>query len=118
MIIKTFVVFSSIAVIDESFVISLPQAIRDNAKELNTNPKKQLKLGVDHNTTRRIIKMLRDPRRYDKYTEKVDCLFISQMIGNLLVNTICFVLINVQIIFLNYFSPFIGIFIQYTGYYL
>ena len=90
MIIKSFVTLSMIATVDQKFADSLPKSIKENAKKINEL--KLLTLGKDNNTTKKLFRMLRDTKIVDNKREKV--LTIPQLIGNLLVNLICFLLIN------------------------
>ena len=90
MIIKSFVTLSMIATVDQKFADSLPKSIKENAKKLNEL--KILTLGKDNNTTKKLFRMLRDTKIVNNKREKV--LTIPHLIGNLLVNLICFLLIN------------------------
>ena len=92
MIIKSFVTLSTMATVDQKFVATFPPSVRENAKKINQL--KLLTLGKDNNTTKRLFKMLKETNFVDKDKKGDKLLSISQLIGNLLVNLICFLLIN------------------------
>ena len=91
MIIKTFVTLSSISTIDERFVNSFPPSIMENAERINEL--ELLKLGKDNNSTKKLFKKLKQTKFCDN-KRVVNLIEIPQLIGNLIVNLICFLLIN------------------------
>jgi hypothetical protein len=103
MIIKTFVTLGIISVIDQMFAGVLPKALKTNAQALNSA--RALRMAQDQNSWSMIWhRVKKDPKA------------LRKAVPDLLVNCLWMVIINFQIVFINYFAVFLTIIIQYIGY--
>lgn len=78
------------------------------------NKKKQLMMGIDHNTNEKLFRRIKKQKSSCSYEYIVK---IIEFFLNLYINLVCIVILNVQIIFINYFSPFLAFFVQFVGFY-
>ena len=102
MIIKTFVTLGLVSSIDNMFTGNLPQAIKDNAAKLNSSG--SLRMSEDRNTFKKMLIRLKISKNYTRF------------FTTCVINVLWWLIINCQVIFVNYFTAFICIIVQYVGY--
>lgn len=101
---KSFVTIGFIMNIDNMFASTLPKEIKDNQVALN---KKKIPIGKDYNSYRLIFQRMK----------KGDTITLLNELFNIWVNIQFTILVNFQIIVINYFAPVIVVVIQVVGYY-
>lgn len=70
------------------------------------NSNKMLVMGIDHNSNSKLVKRI----RMQKASWSLEYFYkLLEFTANLLVNLMCLLILNSQIIFFNYFSPFMAI---------
>ena len=116
LITKSFVALGFVVNIDDMFAASIPLDIKKNAERLNQG--KKLKLTKDYNSFKEIFSRLSSKKNKVATEQKKapDPTLIDEMI-NILINLWYQVIINLQLIIINYFAGMACVIFQIIGFY-
>ena len=122
-IIKAFATCAFVTTVDDVFAANFPQSIKENAKKLNKT--KSLLVEKDHNSYTKVFKRLWKGISCKKIMtenmmtgeqERVNPLtIVFQELANLAINFWYQIVVNIQVIFYNYFIGLLCVIIQLVG---